>query len=369
MPAEYRGMPTPRNSGGPCSNTGQNGGSRSRWRTVKRKGRGRIPKDARTGHGALCDYLSVTIPGADAIFAEVGEEAFGIKLLQMIFGGRQPFAATEFTGSGFQGYTNSAHIIGNGGAIVGRIAAGGNADTLHLSLSGAGCAQVENWNRVAHGLATMQARITRCDLAFDDYEGAYFNPKALNDQIEAGTLRIRALGPGQPPKTRYITDHGYKTGCTLYAGRKGHKELCIYEKGREQGDPESDWVRVEVRFYAKHADLPLSMLLEPLPYLRAAYNVCEAIPADVCTRIKTKRRAIECSARAWVRWMHTQFGGSIHLLRDALGDEADAYMSEALARDATPARFKKFDRGSLVQFIKEGLGHAVGSRDQVGALA
>lgn len=368
-PSEYRGMPPHLNSGGesvgPCSNTAQNHANRSRWKTVSR--RVKAPKQG-SGLGALVDYLSVTIPDADHLLSAVGEEAFGLKLLRMVFGEKQPFSATEFTGAGFQGYTNSALVVGKGGEIVGRIACGGNADTVHVSLSGDGCAYVENWNRVAHGLTALNAKVTRCDLAFDDYRGEHFSPRAMHEAIEAGELRIRAPGPGQPPKTRYITDHGHGTGCTLYAGRKGHKELCIYDKGKEQGDPNSPWVRVEVRFYAKHVDLPIAMLCDPLPYLRAAYNVCEHIPANVTERIRTKRHKIECSAVAWTRWLQTQVGGSLHLLRDALGSDTDAFIAQALARDATPARFSKFDRASLVQYIREGLGH-VGSRDPVGALA
>ena len=373
--AEYAPIPARSNSsasgaGGPCSNTGQNAETLPRRRGVTTKPRANIPRAKRTGQGgALVDYLSLTIPGASDLLRELGEQDFAQKVVNAIFG-RAPLLATEFTGRGFQGYENSARVIGPGGEDVGRIGIGGNADTLHVSISGAGCAVVEDWQRVQTGCLTLAARITRCDVAWDDYEGAHFDPRSLNAQVLSGALRIRTQGPGQPPKTRFLDDHGHGTGCTLYAGRKGHKELCIYQKGKEQGDPSSRWVRVEVRFWSKRQDIPVSILTEPLAYLRAAYNVCEAIPADVCDRIKTQRAKAEATVTAWGRWMQRQFGASVRVLHRALGDGMAGFLIESIAAAASgrPQRFRGMTDDALTEAIRTRLGH-VGSRDPVGALA
>jgi phage replication initiation protein len=358
--------PSDRGAKSPCSNTGQNA------LTPKRNGaltkpRRSIPK-GKSEVGALVDYLSLTLTNASGLLQEVGEEDFAAKVVAMLFGRDCGLTASEFTGSGFQGYADSALVIGAGGELAGRVGFGGNNDTMHVSLSGAGTAAITNWARVASGIVTLGARITRCDLAFDDYDGRYFHPRDMHEAVEAGELVVRTAGPGKPPKTRYVTDHGSGNGCTFYAGQKGHKELCVYDKGKEQGDPDSPWVRLEVRFYAKRQQLPPDMLVQPLAYLRAAYNVCEAIPANVTERIRTVRAKVEATAVAWARWMTTQAGQSLGLMFRCLGDDADAYIRASISRPGVPGRFKGFSVEHLTQFIREGLGH-VDRCDPVGALA
>lgn len=365
--AEYRGLPGGLN--GPSSNTGLNASVVKRQSTKPKPGRTQ-PRPVRIGegNGALVDFLSVTIPNAEALVEEVGEEDFGLKLAAMLFGRHCSLIIGDFTGHGFQGYVNSAPVIAETGEIVGKVGVGGNNDTVHLSISGSGCQWVNDWQRVANGLATMAAKITRCDLAFDDYLGQYVSPRDLDARVERGDLIVRAPGPGKPPKTRFINDHGHGTGCSFYAGKKGRKELCVYEKGKEQGDPDSPWIRLEVRFFNKHAELPFSMLTHPLAYLRGAYNVCESLPADVTERVRTQKVKAAATAVAWARWLSTQVGPSFHLGFRVFGDRFQEFITNALARDAVPGRFRGFDTAQLPQFIREGLGH-VDRCDPVGALA
>lgn len=343
--------PTPGGVNSPCSNTGQNALIPKR-KGARTKPRANIKKGP-AGAGALVDYLSLTLTDASGLLEQIGEEDFAAKLTDAVFGRESNLLGTDFTGNGFQGYTNSAAIVSEHGEIVGRIGCGGNNDTVHLSISGAGCASVADWNRVARAVLMLGAKITRCDLAWDDYKGDFFDPKHMHRQVEEGLLEIRSVGPGKPPKTRYITDHGHRTGCTLYAGRKGHKELCIYEKGRQLGDPDSDWVRCEVRFWAKRANLPASMLTDPLAYLRGAYNVCESIPADVCTKVKTEVVKAEAHATAWARWLTNQCGKSFHLAKRVMGDQFDSFVSQALARPGRPGRFKGIPDADLIHYLRE----------------
>ena len=353
---------------GPCSNTGQNSGLVSRRRGARTKPRANIPRSGSPGDGALVDYLSLTVHGASELLAAMGEEDFAAKFVAALCGRECGLTAGEFTGNGFQGYTNSAHVIACTGEIVGRIGVGGNNDTVHFSISGAGCEVINDWQRVQNGVLTLGARLTRVDLAWDDVAGEIFNPRDLHQQIIAGELDVRAVGPGKPPKTRFIDDHGHRTGTTLYAGRKGHKELCIYEKGMQLGDRDSRWVRCEVRFWNKRADLPASMLTQPLAYLRAAYNVCEAIPANCSDRIRTVKAKVEANAMAWARWMNTQVGASVRLLFSAMGrEQASEFLQDCIAREGVPGRFKGISTAHLNQFISEAFN--VGRRDPVGAFA
>jgi phage replication initiation protein len=338
-------------SEGPCSNTGQNSLIPKRKGAITKPKKG--PQKKGTGHGALVDFLSHSLSNVDELVQEVGEEDFPSKLVAMIFGRDSGIHASDLTGRGWQGYADSATLYGYSGEVIGKFGIGGNGDTAHISLSGAGCACVPNWERVAHGILTTGARITRCDLAFDDYMNLYgFHPRVLDEYVQFGGV-VRAPGAGRPPLTRFLDDHGSNKGCTFYAGTKGSKELCIYEKGKEQGDPESDWIRVEVRFFGKHHQLSPSMLTDPLPYLRGAYNICERIPASVTTRAKTVQRKVEANAMAFARWLNTQAGQSIGLLFNVMGSEATEFLRDAIGRPGVPGRFKSFSRDALTLHLRE----------------
>jgi phage replication initiation protein len=354
----------------PCSNTGQNAliAKRDASRTKPR----RSPKKSLPGEGAIVDFLSISVPAVSDLVEQVGEEEFAAKLVQMVFGKACGLSATEVTNYGFQGYTHSAFVIDAQGDTVGRFGIGGEKqnDTAHISLTGVGTACVEDWQRVVRGLLTVGAKITRCDLAWDDVAGDFieFMPRTLDAGVKAGSITVRAPGPGKPPKCRFVEDYRTGAGCSFYAGQKSHKELCVYEKGKQLGDPESPWVRVEVRFWNRRTQLTPEMLVNPLAYLRGAYNVCAAIPADVCTKLHTVKAKVEASAVAWARWMQTQIGKSVALVHDVFGEDADAYFRAAIASPGVPARFKGMSRDHLRTFIKTGLGH-VGSSHPVGALA
>jgi DNA relaxase NicK len=85
--------------------------------------------------------------------------------------------------------------------------------------------------------------------------------------LDGGKILRSQMAALELTKTRFISDEGHGTGCTLYVGGKGHKELCIYEKGKQQGMPESPWVRMEVRLYGKHVEgraVPVDALRDPV---------------------------------------------------------------------------------------------------------
>ncbi|MDR8305589.1 replication protein, partial [Acinetobacter baumannii] len=67
-------------------------------------------------------------------------------------------------------------------------------------------------------------------------------------------------------------------GRTLYIGvRESGKSCRIYEKGKEKGDPLSEWVRIEIEFKSKDRYLELEMLLSPSQYFVGAYPVFEKV--------------------------------------------------------------------------------------------
>jgi phage replication initiation protein len=188
------------------------------------------------------------------------------------------------------------------------------------------------------------ARLSRVDVAFDDYDGEALNVHAMREAAMAGEF---AEG-GRPPRHRFLSDEGHDTGCTLYVGGKGHKELCVYEKGKQLGMKESRWTRAEVRLYGKHVELSVEILTNPLAYLLGSYSVLQRVLKGVCSRLRTIKRAVEATGTAWVRWMSRQVGPSIHLLQQAFGSEWAAFAEQHVAREGSPGRFRGIAKGNAL---------------------
>jgi len=169
-------------------------------------------------------------------------------------------------------------IFATGGKSVG--------GTSLVSLSGEGCSVVKDWLAVHDFLNWRKARITRVDLAHDDYRGRISLESARN-WFEAGDFHS---GKGHPPTGQFIDDFGSGKGKTLYVGqRKNGKLLRIYEKGKQLGDPDSPWVRWELELHNKDRVIPLDTLIRPAPYLAAAYPVTAWI-SERQSRIETATR-------------------------------------------------------------------------------
>lgn len=300
-------------AGGPSSNTGQK-------------------------CGALIDFLTV-------VFAARLLEESGLSrtdyILATIFGLRDEVIALPILERGWNFYRLSCVLVDRNGETVGRMGFDGNGNTTCVSLSGAGTRWVKNWQTVAHQIERLRGRITRCDVAHDDYDGERINVHAMRSLAKLGEF---AEG-GRPPKHRFIDDDGHNTGCTLYVGAKGHKELCIYEKGKQQGLPESPWVRVEARFYAKHLEdraVPIAVLRDPVAFLRGAYSVLQGFISGACERMRTEKKKAEASAAALVKWMRVQCGRAVGTVIRAFGGDMVATVEAltSVARDGLPGRFR-----------------------------
>ncbi|MCW0399803.1 hypothetical protein NB688_002858 [Xanthomonas sacchari] len=331
---------------GPGSNTGQKG----------------QPAPVRQ-HAVTVDFLTVVF-NRDRL--EAARKLNLRYLLQWIFGldPRDVFMG-QLHAKRWQFYRSSAPIIDANGELVGRFGCEGNGDTMCVSLSGAACRYIRNWRHVEVNLQLVGARITRCDIAYDDYDGVLGTVRdhealARANMSDTGGCLLFGSGPGAPPKTRFMDDHGNGDGCTLYVGGKGHKQLCIYEKGKQLGVCESPWVRYEARLYGKHAELPLDMLTHPMRYLRGSYAYMDRLLARVgqgiATAVKIAKRTVEATAEAMVRWAHRQVGPTLHCLREALGDQFGDFVVNHLAREGLPSRFKRACKAAdLPAYVRETL--------------
>lgn len=299
---------------GPNSNTGQKGGVTGR---------------------VLIDFLTVTFNRSRLASLGVTRHADMLRWLA-------PASALHLcspTGrprNFFPDHANILHEDDNGGILAGFVA--WSDEAVCVSLSGVGCAGVRNWLALADCIEQAGAKITRCDIAFDDFAGVIATPAMIRDLWQAGEFN----GNGRPPKAHYIDDLGTGKGCTASIGQKGYRELCAYEKGKQLADPTSPWVRIEGRFYAKHQVLSADMLRRPLEFLRGMYPVLGRLLHGIGERVETIKRTAIATATAMVRWMRRQCGGALHALRAAFpcNDEFAQVLGEQLARSVRPRRLK-----------------------------
>lgn len=304
----------------------------------------------------MIDYLTVVISLSNL-------EARGLSklphMLATIFGIlREEIQATQWQDKRWQFYPMSACILDREGELVGRAGMGANGETVCISLSGAGTRYVTNWALVQRELTALKARISRVDLAWDDYDGSRFNVRKLREVARSGAFA--AQGAGCPPKWRFIEASGDGDGETLYVGSKGHKELCIYDKGKQLGMASSPWVRAEVRLYGKHGEIPHDVLTDSTAFLRGAYDVIDALLHDVCEdackRIKTDRAMVEASGEAMVAFLRRQVGPSLNLLLEAFGGSWADFMQHRIVREGSPGRFRGHIKGEqLAQQLREEL--------------
>ena len=222
--------------------------------------------------------------------------------------------------------------IGNGYGIF---ATGGDsvAGTSLVSLSGEGCSVVKNWGDVYSMLQRFHAKITRVDLAHDDYEGLISLASAVEWYL-AGDFHS---GKGRPPTGQLINDFDSGAGKTLYIGRRiNGKLLRIYEKGKQLGDPSSPWVRWELELHSKDRIIPLNVLLTPGPYLSAAYPCTEWISATQ-SRIATSSRSTTIGLDVLLHYCRMSYGKLIWTLLNVC-EYSPEQIVEKLAVEGLPKR-------------------------------
>lgn len=168
------------------------------------------------------------------------------------------------TGRGWSGYQQRYDIPAGG-----LIAVGGNGDTCHVELTGTGCALVADWDEFAADVEAFRGKLTRVDVAADDFEGAAYSIEWCRQQYNAGGFKPSR---GMAPKAHCHSDEGSGAGSTYYVGSRDSGKLFRgYEKGKQSGDPESSWFRLEVEYRAVHRELPVQMLTNPCAYLAGSY--------------------------------------------------------------------------------------------------
>lgn len=197
-----------------------------------------------------------------------------------------------------------------------------------INFTGAACELMKPsmWASLYSVCDAFDVKITRCDIAFDDYDGLHPVSEAKNIYESGGFI----VG-GRCPSARYIDSYGQ--GDTFYVGRRENgKMLRVYEKGKQLGAKDSLWVRWELQLGSKDRVIPFDVLLTPLSFLRGAYPLAMSWLVDVVSRVvKTVKRKTDLIYDNAIVFARRQVGRIVRYCQDVLGKDPDSIVDSLIA--------------------------------------
>lgn len=249
-------------------------------------------------------------------------------------------------GGGIHGFKESLGVFTNiDGDLhrVAQVAYGGESQRgrAFLQLTGEGCAALGlnedmRVRDALHGLlAQANAKVTRLDLAFDTEE------LAIRDCLKAYRGGEFGSGGKQPSCSvagDWIDHQG--AGRTLYVGKSRNGKLCrCYEKGKQLGDKDSKWLRLEVQFGARDRVIPLEALRFSDAVFSGANRFFERVSATVPRIVETVVKGGEIVVDKLVEHAKTAYGALVHQLAKFKSAEEIVHM---LRVEGAPRRMKPF---------------------------
>lgn len=280
---------------------------------------------------AFIDWLGFTVKNIELIDIR--------NALENIF--NLPDLEWELLNRGWSGYRHRIEL-----GQYGWVAYGGSAqqDTINVQLRPNACSQFKNLNSIIQWLEDKKAKITRCDVAHDDYEGEVININQAREWLEQDGFTTN----GRRPKPREIINHDETVGNTFYIGkRQNGKMVRFYEKGKEQGDPTSNWNRVEVEFRSKDRHIPYDIIKHAGKYLAGAYP-CLAFLSKVQNHIKTIKLSYEISYERMKHNLRVQSGKGINAMMILESGDVFKIISD-LQREGIPKRLEKLPNNLVLQ--------------------
>lgn len=322
MPADghFSALRATRRVEGPESNTGHN-----------------LPQATKLAKGLVApviDWCAVTFPAG--VLKKLGLRDYH-QLLAEVFGTAGKIAMGAIEEKRWNFFPHSAVMIDETDSLCGRMGLAENGE-VHISLTGQGCKHVWNWHKAQAVIESTGARLTRVDVAVDDLSGQSINIEAFDAMVRAGEF----VSNGRPPMCNFIDDYDSGKGKTLYIGQRGYKQLCVYEKGKQLGDPDSGYCRAELRLYNKHHVITPDVLTDPARFFAGAYEVLARFIGGEISRLEAKERTAMPTAKATFEFLRTQAGTHFSLLLQAFGEDTLRVLTEYVARPGRPARFKSF---------------------------
>jgi phage replication initiation protein len=284
--------------------------------------RGENPSPADEQVGAKVDWLNATFTAPSCSM-----EAF-VAILGKLF--RRPVSGIQAGGRlGFAERVDLMARVGSRTVAIGCVAHGGSAQAGRwlLQLTGVGCQFVPDWADLRDLLEQLDARITRLDLAVDLLHGEYTVDDARDWHGLGG---FQASGKGRPPSTSFAGDwDGLIKGRTYYVGNSTNgKCLRVYEKGKQLGEPDSEWVRFEVQFGNRDRVIPFEALTDRDAFFAGAYPALQEVVSAAARVIETTRTGGEVTLAHLLHHLRRCYGKLIDVLSSDVGATSSALVQE-----------------------------------------
>lgn len=224
------------------------------------------------------------------------------------------------------------HLLDAANEKVGQIEFGGGhtmrkdgTPTARIELTGIGCRvyegiadadHAERWLALQAKLASVAGRLSRCDLAYDDLDGIH-NLAFLVRLFLVGKFTVR----GQEPSMHEHRHFQQRKGDTVNIGSPtSERFMRVYEKGKEQGDDRSVWVRWEVQFRSStRRELDLEMLTSPADYMRGAYEALDFI-SETARRLDVTKEQMQATLVSATKHLRRQYGATLNFFATILPD-------------------------------------------------
>lgn len=254
---------------------------------------------------------------------------------------------------GIFGYTKCWDILIDN-TVIGLCATGGTAGSCYISFTGKGCALV-NMQKLQGMLRVLpEVKITRVDVALDDYKGLTGYAQSVEAYQDQQFL-LRGKNPdcdihasGGKLNDKKIEFFGGRT--FVVGSRQSGKLYRGYEKGRQQGQTDSKWFRHEIELRSANREIPLHILTEPdrffigfYPYMETVYmRITGDLIASEVAKCRKKKRFSTVAKIVFQDCIDNArlvSGGLVNVMRDI--GMSDTQIIEHLIRDSIPIKLRR----------------------------
>ena len=258
--------------------------------------------------------------------------------------------------------------------MLGMVLYGHSSKRISVQINGSGCALArKGWQERLYKFLTSHERfydpetgiekvngvvtpkITRCDLAYDDFEGQFISVDIADHWDDLDGFWCGGRAPKIEKPGAWKRPNG--KGRSFCIGDRSSGKYCrFYERGKKEGSPLSPWTRAEVEFKSKDRHIPLDILLSPSQYFLGAYPCFEwlakQLEKEFCTPEKTQvvKKQSQISWDRSMEIVREQFGKYIRQYAKIIeSNELIAMLSSP--KDEVPKRLK-FSHAAVMQAIR-----------------
>ena len=258
--------------------------------------------------------------------------------------------------------------------MLGMVLYGHSSKRISVQINGSGCSLArKGWQERLYKFLTSYShsyceetgtlntngvvtpKITRCDLAYDDFDGQYITVDLADEWDDIDGFWCGGRSPKIEKFGNWKRPNG--KGRTLAIGDRTSGKYCrFYERGKKEGSPLSPWVRAEVEFKSKDRHIPLEILLSPSQYFLGAYPCFEWLAKQLEKDFVTPEKTQVVKKTSQIHW-----DSAIQILRDQYGkyikqfakiyEPNELFAMLSSPKDEVPKRLK-FSHAAVMQSIR-----------------